>query len=360
MQRSLWISLVFLLGAVSSAGAQEKPAAEVSEEGKASSSKAEAQESVNKAKKLAKVRRFDEAITLLEEAYLVLEDPELLRILGEVHLDKKDAEGARHYLKLYLEDSRVGDRAKSQTEAAFQKRLAELEPEKTGSFEVSEGLEDAGITGWQSSGARSKKEGELYLVLAGGFFFNQGAEFTTRRGGDGENQNDKVTEDWSHGGVGGSVEFGFFPSDGLALGVHLGLYSAEWGVQEPAESFEVTPQGGLKPELLFRARYDLGWGFQFGGSVGADAVIFSETLDCPEGVECGNLGSDGYQGFRFLYGAILGYRAEITEDFSLGLDTSFHMAPLFVTSSGAVVDQFPSYTDNSWLLDVSFAMEWAL
>jgi hypothetical protein len=127
---------------------------------------ARAQAQVEEARRLLKVRRFPEAIKLLEDAWLVMEDPELLRMLAEAHLEAGDRAAASHYRDEYLADPRVGESAK----AAARERFAAL----AGEEEEEEGW---GFTGWQSGGGGGGQAGGMYLGVMARLHYGEGGEF---------------------------------------------------------------------------------------------------------------------------------------------------------------------------------------
>ncbi len=147
-----------------------------------------AQASVTKARKLIKIQRYDQAITLLQDAFLILEDPELIRILGEVHLAKGEEAAAMQFFDDYLADVTVGEMSKA---SVRQKRegISKVANKAKGQGVVKEDEEDSFLNwNWESPGAASGEVGQFYLELGMRLTHHQGDEFSTALGGDGPPQ----------------------------------------------------------------------------------------------------------------------------------------------------------------------------
>lgn len=301
-----------------------------------SARRAQAQQDVEEARKLLKVRRYPEAIKLLEEAWLVLEDPELLRMLALAHRDAGDKAAAQHYLDQYLADPSVGERAKE----SARRDLAGL----SGAQE-DEDEEGWGLSGWQSGGAQVGRSGQLFANFSGRITHNPGAEFEQGQ--------------WNHSGVGVAVEGGAFVSDGLGLGLSLGLDRMTWATLAPQDEFKIIGSVGLRPSMDLNLRYYLGGGFHVGGSAGGDLVIFGARpkTTCVNLSPCPDSG-EGLQGSRLLYGALFGYRAELTPGWSIGVDAALRHVPLLIARSGSAAQGLPSYTEGGWMLNLGAAVQW--
>ena len=184
------------------------------------------------------------------------------------------------------------------------------------------------------------------------------------RGGGGPDQEGQVAEQWVHGGGGGELELGAFVVDAMSLGLSFGLDLMRWENRKFQQAFETEYTAGLRPSLGLNLRYHFGWGLHLGASLGGDLVIVTEApdqlcgqmqIDCPA-FEI----STGPQGFRVAYGVLFGYRAFITDDWSLGMDFGLRQVPLFVRFNGATVTDLPSYTDSSLLFNGAVVVNWNL
>lgn len=324
----------------------------------------EARAEVDQARKLMRVRSFAEAIPKLKAAWLVLEDPELLRMLAEAHLGAGQEAEARGFLREYLADPKVGDQAKADAQARL--RELGLRDEPAPSDKPKEGGDedegdDWGVTGWESSGAKSGRAGQLYLLFLARYTSTPGADYEVARGGEGDDATTQEQGAWDHSGIGGAVEVGWFARDGLSLGGSLGLDVAQWTTRAPGDTFGTTVASGLRPELSANARWYPGWGFQLGLSVGADLAFIPAQVAEPcvvgQGCEAGDE-SLGNQGLRALYGVLVGYRTEMGEQTSLGLDVSVRRAS-WVTQEGQA-KALPGYGDDGWMFQLGVAFQWNL
>lgn len=320
-----------------------------------------AQADVNEARKLARVQRYDEAIKLLQDAYLVLEDPELLRMLGDMHADKGELDAAVRFYDDYLADAKVGEMSKK----PVRQKRAEVLKEAGRGDEVKDddegGGDGLGLTGWQSGGASLAEAGSTYLRLGARYTHHPSSEFTRRRGGAGDDADQNVNDQWIHGGVGAEVGFGYHFSPELALGGTLGFDVMKWESFKAQEAFQTTYIDGFRPELSVDLRYFVSWGFHFGVVAGVDAMIFSGAPDCSEPGTCpeGLDASDGLASVRLLGGLLVGYRAELTEKTSMGLDVAVKQVPVFL-ATGAGIDTLPGYTDSAWLINLAIVVNWNL
>jgi hypothetical protein len=325
----------------------------------------EARAEVDQARKLMRVRSFAEAIPRLKAAWLVLEDPELLRMLAEAHLGAGQETEARGFLREYLADPKVGDQAKADAQARLRELGLPDEPapsDKPKGGDADEDDDDGwGVTGWESSGAKSGRAGQLYLAFSARYTSTPGADYEVARGGQGDDASTQEQGAWDHSGIGGAVEVGGFVHDGLSLGGSLGLDAAQWTTRAPGDTFKTTVASGLRPELSANARWYPGWGFQLGLSLGADLALIPAQVAEPcavgQGCEAGDDALES-QGLRALYGVLLGYRTEMGEQTSLGLDVSVRRAS-WVTQEGQA-KALPGYGDDGWMFQLGVAFQWNL
>ncbi len=305
-----------------------------------------AQADVEKARKLAKVRRFDEAAKLLEDAYLVLEDPEILRILGETWQAAADNDKALHYFQLYVQDEGVGDRAKKPVRA---KITALGDGESGGS-----NLDEAGLTGWKSQGAGGGKPGGWFLTLGGRFGFNAGGDFDVEREIDGERAD--LQGSWDHAGTGGIVEVGTYLTQDIGLGLRLGVDYMSWTNRARHPVFLTAETKGYRPDAALNLRWYPGLGFHAGLGVGADLIVVTDTGRdfCSEGETCPDVG-DGLQAARLFYGPLLGYRTRLSDDVSIGVDSTIRHLPVYIDTGGTTGD-LPGFSDASWAFTVALSL----
>jgi len=325
-----------------------------------------AQAQVNQARKLLKLQKPAEAIPLLEQAYLILEDPEVLRMLGEANADLGETDKALRYFDTYLADPLVGESAKEPIRA----RRAPLTgagkaSDPDGDPEDDESIAEAvGVSGWSSGGAGLGVPGHLFLMAGAHFLHNPGGSFAVARGGTGVGAEAIQRGDWVHGGLGVVVGVGGYLLDDLSLGVQLGNDWMNWEGRAATLPFETTIYDGLRPEIALDLRYLIGLGVSVGALVGGDAIILSDggraDPNCQVGIDCPDFEVEsGVQGYRVFFGGVFGYRSELTKELSLGLDLDARYAPVFVGSKD-LVDTLPGYTDPSWLLRVGVGMWWNL
>jgi hypothetical protein len=306
-----------------------------------------AQANVTKARKLAKVRRFDEAAKMLEDAYLVLEDPEILRILGETWEAAQQKDKALHYYKLYVDDDGVGEMAKK----PVQERIAALGEEEG----EESNLGAAGLTGWKSQGAVGGKQGGFFLTFGGRFGYNDGGDFDVTREIDGEQAN--LQGSWDHAGSGGVFEVGTYLVDGLGLGLRIGVDYMSWTNRAKHPVFLTEESKGVRPDAALNLRWHPGLGFHVGATVGADLIVVTDTgrdfCDTVEGT-CPDVGT-GMQAARVFYGPLLGYRTLLTEEVSIGIDGTFRHLPVYIDAGGTTGD-LPGFSDASWMFSMALTL----
>jgi 3-deoxy-D-manno-octulosonic acid (KDO) 8-phosphate synthase len=68
---------------------------------------------------------------------------------------------------------------------------------------------------------------------------------------------------------------------------------------------------------------------------------------------------EGVQAGRLSYGALFGYRAALSDDWSIGVDGSFRHLPVFFDAGGTVAD-LPGFSDASTLLNFGLSLNWNL
>ena len=320
--------------------APEQPAAEPAQD-----ETAKAQADVDQARKLARVRRFDEASKLLEDAYLVLEDVEILRILGETWEAAADTQKALHYYRLYVADEAVGEMARK----PVQERINALDEEAGAS-----NMDEAGLTGWTSQGAGGGTAGGWFLTLGGRFGYNEGGDFHATREVDGEVVD--VDGSWNHAGLGVALEVGTYLLDDLGLGLRLGVDWMTWENQARRPAFAVAPTSGLRPDAALNLRWYPGLGFHAGLTAGADLVVVTDggMDECEGSADCPEVG-EGLQAARLFYGPLLGYRTALAEDLSIGLDLSFRHLPVYLDAGGTTSD-LDGFADPSWMVTLALSL----
>lgn len=340
-----------------SAAADEEAAAKAAAE----AAREKAQGDVAQARKLARVQRYDEAIKLLQEAYLVLEDPELLRMLGEIHEDMGQREAALRYYDDYLDDPAVGEMSRVPVVEKREALRESLGVTRRGEGDGDGGPDDAGSR-WQSSGAKLGRPGHLYLRFGARASQTVGADFSRRAGGDDLEVADEIVNDeWRHGGVGGEVEVGRYFTERLSLGAALGLDAMRWEALRAQDAFATQNLRGLRPDLHVNFRYFAGWGFNIGASAGGDLMILTQgqTNACSPDVDCPGLDS-GVLGARLAVGILAGYRAEINDDWSIGIDTAWRLLPVVALREASGAADLPNYGDSAWYFAMALGLNWNL
>ncbi len=313
---------------------------------------ASAQADVTKARKLMEIRRGAEAVPLLESAYLVLDDPELLRLLAEAHLQGGDVEASRHYQEKYLSDVRVGERAREDA----RRRFAGLEGNDDEEF-------DLGVTGWQSGGAKIGTQGQWTLSVGVQLTLNESfSEPKTILNSSDDSSAGEVPDTWVHTGGGAVVDVSYFVIDGVSVGASLGLEVMQWQSQAPTPDFSVRNATGVRPELLANARWSFGAGFSLGLTAGFDMMVVTE--DAPDAGVCANsfrcpVPVEGLLGTRILMGPLFGYQAELTESLAIGVEGNWKWVPVFVSMSDEV-DEQQDVAGSSWMAGLSIALRWNL
>ncbi len=324
---------------------------------------------VDRARKLARVQEWDEAIALLKAAYLTLDDPELLRMLGELHAARgdaarSDAEAAVRFFDDYLQDPDVGEMSKAPVRERRDALAEEIGQASAKVVEGESGFFDFDDWEFESGGALAGRPGHLYLTAGARISYNEGAEFSARRGGGGPEPDARVEDQWIHGGVGGEVEVGGFMSERMSLGLAVGLDGMSWKSRAAQEEFETESISGLRPSLYGNLRLHIGWGLHVGASMGGDLMVVTQSSDpiCdPATGVCPDFKVDaGIEGFRFVYGGLLGYRAELSEAWSAGVDVAVRFLPVFGTFEGSSVGVLPAYLEDSWMLNVAVVLNWNL
>ena len=334
-----------------------------------------AQDKVSEARKLAKIQRYKEASALVEEAFLVLEDPELIRMLGEWSLAMKSYESSVRYFDTYLADPTVGESAKELVRLKRLKALAES-GDKEAQAKLNGIARDGGqeqqyddlIDGWQFHDAGTNTAGGFYLTLGGHLTHNEGADFTAPQGGEGPEAELVNAFSWVHGGLGIKLEFGGYLTEHYGLGLSVSNDWMSWEHRAPSVIFQTTLYSGIRPELAINNRYFFDSGFFLGGTIGADMIILTEGADLQEicakqGGDCSNIGGlvieTGLQGWRGFLGPIVGYRSEVVSSLTIGLAFDLKYYPLF-SPSDDLVEELPAFTDNSWMINASVLMNWNL
>jgi hypothetical protein len=346
-------------------GAPEQPAPGDSSaaQDESDAARAQAQTKVDEAKKLAKIQRYAEAIAHVEEAYLVLEDPELLRILGEYHAAAGDFDKALRSFDSYLEDSEVGEMAKGPVRARRAQVEAALSPGNNGQADKEREAkddDDETLGGeWQFSSRGGGTAGRFYLSLGGRISHLEGPSYAATRGGSGSDANTPVSGSWVHGGVGLVAEFGGYLLDELSLGVEVGNQWMNWEIRSADTAFKTTLIGGHRPEVALVLRSFVGIGFYAGIAVGGDMLVFSEPITrstCHSEGDCAPVEIDkGVAGYRGFGGLNLGYRTDLVDEVLIGVDLNWRYVPIFSVANDAL-DELPSYTDPSWMLELGFAV----
>lgn len=323
--------------------------------------RAEAQADVAQARKLARIQRYDEAVKLLQEAYLVLEDPEVLRMLGEIHEDMGQKEVALRYYDDYLDDPAVGEMSRAPVEEKREALREALGVNQKSHGDGDGGPDDPGSR-WQSSGAKLGRPGRLYLRFGARAAQTVGADFSREAGGDDlEVADDIVNDEWRHGGVGGEVEVGRYFTERLSLGAALGLDAMRWEALRAQDAFATQNLRGLRPDLHVNFRYFAGWGFNIGASAGGDLMILTQgqTNACSPDVDCPGLDS-GVLGARLAVGILAGYRAEINDDWSIGIDTAWRLLPVVALREASGAADLPNYGDSAWYFAMALGLNWNL
>lgn len=309
-----------------------------------------AQADVDTARKLIKIQRYEEAARLLEDAFITLEDPELLRLLGELWEAAGEKDKALQYYKTYVGDVNVGERAKE----PVQRRIAAL-----GETDDEESnLEKAGLAGWKSQGAGGGEAGGWFLTGGGRFAYNEGGEFTAAREVDGETV--EVNGMWNHAGMGLEVEVGTYLTPSVGLGLRLGVDWMTWENQARSPVFATAASKGLRPDAGLNLRWYPGLGFHAGLTVGADLIMVTDAgVDACEGDDNCPVVDEGLQAARLFYGPLLGYRTGLARDLAIGVDFSFRHLPVYLDAGGSVGD-LPGYSDASWMFTFALTLNYNL
>lgn len=323
------------------AGAQEEaPGAAPDEDAR----RQEAQRDAAEGRKLLKLQRGADAIPLLERAYLVLEDPELLRLLGEAWLIAGDTARALALWDAYLDDPQVGDSAKELLRA----RRAEIAPRPAGDGD-GDGEDDdtLGLSDWSSGGAERGQAGRWVLLLAGGLVYNVGASYEVaipaRDGGAAT----RATGDYTHGGVGARLGGGIWATDALRLTLSVGNTWMSWETQAPVTPFSTATYAGLRPELWLDAGYRFGGGVSVEVGLGGDAVLLT---DVPDGV------AEGLYGYRALTGLGVRYAAPLAGPLDIEAALGVRVAPFLHEAQPLP----PGFTDLSWVLALEVGVTWSI
>lgn len=308
----------------------------------------EAQRDAAEARKLLKLQRGADAIPLLERAYLVLEDPELLRLLGEAWLIQGDTTRALALWDAYLEDPQVGESAKDLLRA----RRAEVAPKPAGGGEEGEDGEDGdddtlGLSAWSTGGAGSGQAGRPVLLLAGGLVYNVGASYDVAIPASDGGAATRATGDYTHGGVGVRLGGGIWATDALRLTLSVGNTWMSWETQAPITPFSTATYAGLRPELWLDAGYRLGAGVSVEVGLGGDAVLLT---DVPDGV------ADGLYGYRALTGLGVRYAAPLAGPLDIEAALGLRVAPFLHEAQPLP----PGFTDLSWVLALEVGVAWSI
>ncbi|MEO1267724.1 MAG: hypothetical protein AAFX99_06475 [Myxococcota bacterium] len=326
------------------------------------SPKQTAQANVERARRLARLQRYSEAILLAEEAYLVLDDPELLRLLGTWHLATASYARAIGLFDAYLANPTVDAQAKAAVRLQRDEAVAALEQEHKDNQEKDLAQENPGEgeDGWRfSESGGGNAAGRIYLMLGGQLTQNTGSTFTA----DVSEGTDDVRQEefmWSHGGVGVRFEAGAYVARNVGVGLSLSNDWMNWEHRAPTLPFQTVLYGGVRPELAINGRYFWEAGFFLGLSLGGDLMWLTEGSSyqevcaqssgagCVEGEDV--VIDDGVQGWRLMVGPIAGYRAKLAEDWTIGLETQLRYVPLFIGRTD-LVKELPSFTDGSFMFN---------
>jgi len=332
------------------------------------------QSMVEQAKKLAKVQRFEDACKLVEEAYLKVGDPELLRMLGEWHLQMKKPERAVGFFDSYLEDPSVADSSKERIRikrlealAAMGDNDAKAQLGRTAGSTGETPYDDI-VEGWQFHNAGENSAGDFYLALGVQYTHNEGASFNQNLGGGGVEGDQEETFAWIHGGLGLRLEVGGYLMKDLGVGLSVGHDWMSWEHRAPSETFQTTTYSGLRPEFALHGRWFFSTGFFVGATTGADLVILTEGADIEAICEaqrgdCASLEpiniETGLNGWRWFIGPSLGFRTEVTSSVAMGVVLDLKYIPVF-SASTALTETLEAYTDPSWMLNGALFINWNL
>lgn len=311
-----------------------------------------AQAQVTRARKLARLQRYPEAIALVEEAYLTLEDPELLRMLGEWHMATQSYDKAVGLFDSYLADPAVGDMAKEPVRLKRDEALAALGLERE-----QEEDEDKPDPGWTFFPSGSNTAGRIYLMLGGHLTQNNSPSFSVTVGEGADARKEEYT--WAHGGLGVRFEVGTYVIDNLGVGLSVSNDWMSWEHRAPTLPFQTTLYSGVRPELAVNGRYFFEAGFFLGVGVGGDLMWLTEGTSYQEACAAAEAQcvededvviEEGVQGWRLFIGGLAGYRTELAEDWTIGAEAGLRYIPVFVTRTD-LAGELPSFTDGSTMFN---------